>query len=166
MAPERKHQRSANGHKLLLNGHNQGVANGANIEHAHTPAASRNDTSLQQPSQPYTDGSTHRDTLASIQPQASRHVTFQYISRPWAQDAFSCNTSAAVNGATPMERWQNESIQDQPWDIIEGVYLHDGGDINKNQQDNIMNNDGHDGVHRRVEDMYSVVCNTSDGWGA
>ena len=65
-----------------------------------------------------------------------------------------------------MERWQNESIQDQPWDIIEGVYLHDGGDINKNQQDNIMNNDGHDGVHRRVEDMYSVVCNTSDGWGA
>jgi hypothetical protein len=166
MAPESKHQQSVSRHKLFQNGDNQGVANSGNVEHTHTTAASGNDTSLQQPSQPYADWTTHRDTLTNIQPQASKHATFQYISRPWAQDAFNSNTNTAANGATPMERWQNESIQDQPWHVIEGVYLQDGGDMNKNQQDNIMNNDGYNGVHRRAEDMYSMVCNTSDVWGA
>jgi hypothetical protein len=60
-----------------------------------------------------------------------------------------------------VERWQNESIQDQPWHVIEGVYLHDGGDMNIKQQDNIMNSDGDDGVHGMAEDMYSMICNTS-----
>jgi hypothetical protein len=166
MAPESKHQHSVSRHNPFPNGHNQGVANSGNIEHAHTPAASGNDNSLQQPSQPYADRSTHHDTLTSIQPHASRHATFQYISRPWAQDTFNSNTSAAANGATPVERWQNESIQDQPWHVIEGVYLHDGGDMNITQQDNIMNSDGDDGVHRRDEDMYSMICNPSDVWGA
>jgi hypothetical protein len=165
MALERKHQQSVNTHTLFQNGHNQGVANGASTEHAQTPAASGNDNSPQQPSQPYNDGLTHLDTLTNIQPQASGHAAFQYISRPWAQDAFNSNTSAAANEATPAERWQTESIQDQPWHAIEGVYLHDGGDMNKSQQDNSLNNDGRDGVHRKAEDMYSMVCNTSDLWG-
>jgi hypothetical protein len=162
MASERKRQQPVNSHELFRNGHSQGVANSANIEHGRTPAASGNDTSPQQPSQPFTDEPTQPDTLTRIQPQASRDATFQYISRPWAQGVFNSNTSAAANGATAVERWQNESMQEQPWHAIGGVYLHDGADMNKSQQENIMNNDGHDGLHREAEDMYSMVCNTSD----
>jgi hypothetical protein len=165
MASERKRQQPVNSHELFRNGHSQGVANSANIEHGRTLAASGNDTSPQQPSQPFTDEPTQPDTLTRIQPQASRDATFQYISRPWAQNTFNSDTSAAANGATPVERWQNESIQDQPWHVIEGIYRHDGGDMSINQQDNIMNSDGDDGVHGRAEDMYSMICNTSDVWG-
>jgi hypothetical protein len=34
------------------------------------------------------------------------------------------------------------------------------------QQDNIVNSGGDDGVHGRAEDIYSMICNTSDAWGA
>jgi len=143
MAPDKNCQRSTNNHQLLRNGHYQGTANSANV--GHIPAASNNNPSLPQPSQSSTRGATQQNTPASNEAQVSGRATFQPILRPWEHGTDNSNTSGATNGATPMERWQNESIQEQPWNGIQGVYLRDEKDTDMNQGNNSMNDDGQDG---------------------
>ncbi|KAF4626394.1 hypothetical protein G7Y89_g11765 [Cudoniella acicularis] len=139
MAPERKHQQSVNRHKPSKNPQNEGAANVSNVADSQKL-------------------STHRDTLTSTQLQPSTPTTFQYLPRPWTKDTVNSNSNANVNGATPMERWQNERIDDQPWHAIEGVYLHDGGDLDMTQQDNNTDNERRDGL---AEDVDSMAYHTS-----
>ncbi|TAQ87952.1 hypothetical protein B7494_g3716 [Chlorociboria aeruginascens] len=123
MAPEIKQKQSVNKLKLSQNGHDQRAVRGANYPHSHAHTASPNGTAPQQPSQSHTKGYTSTSTEA----HATGHTTFQHNPRPWANGTANSNTGATTHGATPMERWQNESIKDQPWHAIDGVHFRDGG---------------------------------------
>lgn len=158
MSPESEHRPSVNGHKPFKNSQNQGAANVHNVANSQNLATVSNGALLQQSSQPPTDGSTSRDTPTSTQLQPPTHKPFQYLPRPWTQGAVNSNTSANVNGATPMERWHDERVYDQPWHAIEGVYLHDGEDLDTAQQDNNMNNERRDALE---ENGGSMTCHTS-----
>jgi hypothetical protein len=158
MSPESKHRPSVNGHKPLKNSQNQGAANVRSVSNSPNLATVNNGAFLQQSSQPQADGSTSHDTSTSTQLQPSTHRTFQFLPRPWTQGAVNSNTSASVNGATPMERWHDERVYDQPWHAIEGVYLHDGEDLDMVQQDNEVDNERRDTFEDNVG---SMTCHTS-----
>lgn len=113
--------------KRFQNDHNKRV----DYTHSHAQVASCDGPASQQPSQPYTGKFPYLNTSKSTDANAAGHATFQYVSRPLAQGAFNSNTGGTERGGTPMERWQNESIQEQPWNALEGVCFRDSENMSK-----------------------------------
>lgn len=164
MAPKGKQQRSRKRNTQSQNHHKQHANNGANIRD--TPTASSNASSLQETSQPSGGVTFHHHAVTSNQhqPHASEHATLRYVTRPWGHDAVDLNTngSAAATTATPLERWQNESTNDQPWHILESVYLYDEQKSNGQPQDGYISIDGYEGLYGVTDDVSSLLCNASD----
>ncbi|KAE9380836.1 hypothetical protein N431DRAFT_449585 [Stipitochalara longipes BDJ] len=158
MAPKKRHQQSVNKHKPIPNGHKQEVTNTIIATRTQITTAYAGDLSLQQPSQPYVNTSTHYNNMTDIQPQASTHETFQFIAQPYTEEIHVSNTSGNTNGSTPMERWQNERAHEQPWHAIGGVSAHNEGNMDEHQQDINLDNPGYDG---KGNVGYGTAWNTS-----
>ena len=135
MAPERKHLQSVNGQKASRYRKVRRTTSEVGAANTST-AASSYDTSLQHPSHTHTHKSTPQYTSANNQPQKNAQGTYLYFSRPWGQDDSSTNNTAANSDASPLDRWQNEGIRDQPWHGMEGVYVNRQGNMSADKQDN------------------------------
>jgi hypothetical protein len=139
MAPE-KHQQSAKRRKTIPKSRNGGTTNGVTARNTHIPSASGNEPSLHQPSSShhYADISAHRNTPTHIQHQAFTNETFQ--SHP--QVFIIPDPTGRTYEPTPMERWQIETMQEQPWYAVSGVSHHDERYMDADQQDIILSDDG------------------------
>ncbi|CZR66359.1 uncharacterized protein PAC_16260 [Phialocephala subalpina] len=148
MAPERKHRRSGRKHTSVQKGGCQGVVNGVSVDSAnvdgtnaagdHTSATSSRNAALQQPSQTYPAELTQHTTISNTILQASTYATLQSIPRPWAQDAVSSSTLAAigfheqlypVDEVAPIGTWQHKSIDHQSWHTSQGPWAQDASNF-------------------------------------
>jgi hypothetical protein len=55
--------------------------------------------------------------------QAAAPVTYFSIRRPWQESNAAASSSTSVTGASPMERWKQETVREQPWNGAMGIHV-------------------------------------------
>jgi len=134
MAPERKShsskksRKSAQRHQANDNTSSGNAANGnSDNVNASAAAAAGTTNSFSEPHPPtHTNDSQFQFQNTSTNPQHHpiEQVAYTYIDRPWQPNIDPPQDSRAIEGASPMERWQAESTSDQPWYGMEGMYAY------------------------------------------
>ena len=55
--------------------------------------------------------------------RAAAPVTYLSVRRPWQESNAAASGSTSVTGASPMERWRQETVREQPWNGVMGIHV-------------------------------------------
>jgi hypothetical protein len=94
--------------------------------------------------------------------QGSTQGTYQFVTRPW-QHRNNNPGHATTDTMSTMERWENETIREQPWHGVDSVYVVDAGmEHGDSQADGAQDN-----LECQTEGVDSMACEgSSEMWWA
>ncbi|KAE8445876.1 hypothetical protein EG329_012800 [Mollisiaceae sp. DMI_Dod_QoI] len=153
MAPEKKHP--CNEKNCKSPRHLRVTSNYVNL--ATNSASPTNGSGIDQSPSANTSNSLHHYTSRNDEFQMNE-TTYLSFDRPWEQPHNAENYLAPTSGTSPMERWQRESMLDEPWHGIEGIAVCDGPGFMLSGHDNMMDDLVAAGLHGQTEGADSTAC--------